>query len=153
VKNKSIRVVFLSTLAFAVIAVAACHSSSSGSSALVEGGTPGGGACTDVTTCTGYGSPCYKSVTCTDGKCAFQLQSPGYSVPDAQTPFDCHYVACDNFGNVKSMPDDLDRPDAGPCQTIFCVDGEMHTPEPSADGTPCGTGLVCTAGVCGAAHD
>ncbi|MEO8875038.1 MAG: hypothetical protein ABI461_05580 [Polyangiaceae bacterium] len=138
-------------LAVAALAFAACHSSSSGS--VPEGGTPSGGECTNASTCAGYGNPCYASVTCTNEKCAFQLQSPGYQVPDAQTPGDCSYVACDNLGNIKSVPDDLDRPDAGPCKIIFCVNSMGHDPEPAVDGTSCGPGLVCTGGLCDAGRD
>ena len=153
-KNKSFfKTGFIAALGASAIVVAACHSSSS-SGTVPEGGTPGGGECTDSTTCTGYGNPCYKTVTCTDGKCAFQLQSPGFALPDAsQTAFDCNYVSCDNFGNIKKVPDDLDRPDAGPCLQVFCINGEAHTPEPVPDGTSCGTGLVCSGGACDAGHD
>jgi hypothetical protein len=153
--QKAFRVFFLAgVFASSVIACSACHSSSSGSTTVTEGGTAGGGDCSDPSTCQGFGNPCYKSVTCTDGKCAFKLQSPGFALPDAsQTPFDCKYVACDNFGNVQSVPDDLDRPDAGPCMAIFCIGGEKHQPESQPDGTPCGTGLTCTSGVCGGPQD
>jgi hypothetical protein len=152
-KTNSFKVGFFIALAASAIVVVACHSSSSASS-VPEGGTPGGGECSDATTCAGYGNPCYKTVTCTDGKCAFQLQSPGYALPDAsQTAFDCNYVSCDNFGNIKKVPDDLDRPDAGPCQQVFCIDGEMHQAEPVPDGTSCGKGLVCSGGSCDAGHD
>lgn len=145
-KTKSLRVMFAIAFVSAIVAVA-CHSSSSGS--VPEGGTLGGGECSDPSTCVGYGNPCYLSVTCTDGKCAFQLQPPGYALPDAaQTPFDCNYVSCDNFGNIKKVPDDLDRPDAGPCQQVFCIDGETHQPEPVPDGTSCGKNLMCTGGQC-----
>jgi hypothetical protein len=146
-KTKSMRALFVVALASATVFVA-CKSSSSGT--VPEGGTLGGGECTDPSACVGYGNPCYSSVTCTDGKCAFQLQPPGYALPDAsQTPFDCSYVSCDNFGNIKKVPDDLDRPDAGPCLQVFCIDGEPHTPEPVPDGTSCGAGLVCISGSCG----
>jgi len=152
---KIVRVVSLGYFAVAAMMVTDCHSSSSSSSSgdVPEGGTPGGGGCTDATTCTGYGNVCYSSVTCTDGKCAFKLQNYGFQIPDAQTRGDCNFVACDGFGNRKSLPDDLDRPDAGPCKVIFCVNGASHDPVLLDDGTSCGAGLVCTGGLCDAGHD
>lgn len=148
---KRIHALFALSLASFAAACGGCHSSSSGTSSSGEGGTPGGGACTDPSQCQGYGNLCYQSVTCESGKCAFKLQNYGFVLPDAQqTPADCQYVACDGFGGVKAIPDDNDRPDAGPCKIIFCIEGQQHAPQPLTDGTPCSAdgGMVCSAGEC-----
>ena len=147
----------VSSLCLASVA-AACSGCHSGSSAgdgtgtdVPEGGTPAGGACTQPSTCQGYGDPCYEKVTCDEGKCAFKLQNYGFPVPGMQAKGDCVYLACDGFGQVKAIPDDLDRPDAGPCQIAYCVEGVKHAPQAVTDGTSCGdAGQVCTAGACGA---
>ncbi|MGH7281112.1 MAG: hypothetical protein ACRELY_06280 [Polyangiaceae bacterium] len=150
---KKIHLLFGLPLVAIAVAMLACHSSSSGSTSTTEGGTPGGGSCTDPSTCVGYGNLCYQSVTCDNGKCAFKLQNYGFVLPDSQqTSADCQYVACDGFGGVKAIPDDNDRPDAGPCKIIFCVEGQQHAPQPLTDGTACGPdgGMTCSAGECGA---
>lgn len=140
-------------LASVAAACSGCHSSSAGVTGIdvPEGGTPAGGACSEPSTCVGYGNPCYAKVSCDDGKCGFKLQPYGFPMPGIQVAGDCSYLACDGFGEVKALPDDEDRPDAGLCQIVFCVEGTMHTPQPLTDGTSCGdAGQVCSGGTCGA---
>ena len=104
--------------------------------------------------CPQFGRACYETVDCVDRRCTYSLKPYGAVLPaSVQTPRDCKRAACDGFGSTTTIADDSDIPDDGDACTLdFCVDGtphDLHPPQPN--GTDCGAGLVCVAGVCGGA--
>jgi hypothetical protein len=101
--------------------------------------------------CTGFGDPCYASVACESGRCAFALEPYGKELgPELQTSSDCLRVACDGFGKHTKLPDSSDpESDGDPCTRDFCIEGTphaIHPPQPN--GTACDGGPSCVSGAC-----
>ncbi|HVY44819.1 MAG TPA: lamin tail domain-containing protein [Minicystis sp.] len=96
--------------------------------------------------CPGQDDEC-QTRTCTNGTCGFSFQPLG-TLTAVQTSGDCKKHVCDGMGGQTDQNDDGDVPDDdNPCTTDACSGGvASHTPV--NDGTSCGNGLQCTAGVC-----
>ncbi len=111
------------------------------------------GRCTVVSECAEASEPCYKDVSCTDGRCAYRVKGFDEPVGDDPQAGDCHRPLCDGLGKLVNGIDDSDAPDDGnPCTIDFCIEGFPHDIHPKQeDGTPCALGGVsgtCSSGNC-----
>ncbi len=112
--------------------------------------------CSKSEECQGFGNACYVRVECLGGRCDFQLRAPGAVATSAtQIEGDCQRIACDGFGGFTLFTDNSDVPnDNNACTLDICADGTPHPFHPPAnDGTFCGDGGVCKAGVCNLEND
>lgn len=133
------------------LTAASCTLDRSGTAGAGGGGNSGGQggeatACDSVAQCP-ESTEC-ASYECAEGRCKVTFVPDGTPVVAGQTESDCKVIACDGAGSVVTLNDDDDAPDdPNPCTTDSCSDGTpVH--DPVADGTECGQGLQCKAGVC-----
>jgi hypothetical protein len=103
-------------------------------------------ACLVDNDCPATGSECVLP-HCSAGTCGTAFAPTGTPL-STQTPGDCKTAVCDGSGGTMPQNDDSDIPDDGnPCTMGACNQGtplEVFVP----DGSPCGTGMTCTMGVC-----
>jgi hypothetical protein len=104
--------------------------------------------CLGAQDCPPPGEPECAVATCTLGDCGFDLLPAGTPV-SGQSAGDCLVRVCDGNGSVVAAPDELDVPvDTNPCTDDACAVGVPGN-QPSAVGTPCGSGSVCNGqGAC-----
>lgn len=109
------------------------------------------GKCATLADCADFTGSCFSDTRCEDGRCAYSVLPFGSIDPKTPQIYgDCVSLACDGFGKLTTMRDELDVPDdRDPCTYDFCVDGMPHAIHPPTnEGGACGDGGTCKAGVC-----
>lgn len=97
-------------------------------------GAGGGAECAGDGDCEQPDAACRRTV-CAGGVCVPTTEEQGVPTP-SQTYGDCHREVCDGSGQVTTVVDDEDLPDAGVCSAGTCLDGSAGSElEPS--GTEC----------------